>query len=258
MANLLIKYSLLGFPIASTGLGVWQIKRLDWKKKLLSDLEEKIKGEPVDLLEIGSARDIEGLEYRRVKTRGKYDPDPAHQLFLKPRALIVNEEAIYRGKTAHQSNNGVNVVTPFTVDGTNLRILVNRGWLALKGKDEVTENAHIGLDAKEPFELTGVIRKSDKRSTYGLNNDVTRNEWHIRDVDAMAQALNTAPIFIDADQDTNRTQGPIGGQTQLNVRNEHLNYAITWFGLAAFSFLMWYTKYGKMGIGPRTKRNKFR
>ena len=256
MANLIIKYSLLGFPIASTGLGFWQLKRLEWKKKLVANLEDKMKEEPIDLLEISSAKDIESLEYRQVKTHGRYDSDPTHQLFLKPRALIVNEEAIYRGKTAHQSNNGVNVITPFTVDGTNLRILVNRGWLGLRGKEEVTENAHIGLDASEPHELVGVIRKSDKRSTYGLKNDVTRNEWHIRDIDAMAQALNTAPIFIDANQDTKRTQGPIGGQTQLNIRNEHLNYAITWFGLAAFSFLMWYSKYGKIGIGSRTKRKK--
>lgn len=242
MAGFVVKYSLLTFPIASTGLGVWQIKRLEWKKKLLADLDKQMSEEPIDLMAVNSAAHLADLEYRRIKTRGRYDPDPSHQIFLKPRALIVNEEAIYRGKTAHQSNNGVNVITPFLVDGSSLRILVNRGWLDSK---EYRQHAHIGLDKDESQSLCGVVRKSDKKSTYGVNNIVTSDEWHIRDIDAMSKVLKTASIFIDAEQDNKRTEGPIGGQTQLNVRNEHLNYAITWFSLAALTFVMWYSKYGK-------------
>lgn len=254
MAGFLVKYSLLAFPVASAGLGVWQIKRLKWKKQLLADLDEQILQEPLDLMAINSVSELESLEYRRAKVRGRYDSDPSHQIFLKPRGLIVNKEALFRGKTAHQSNNGVNVITPFSVEGSNLRILVNRGWLAMKGKESYKENAHLGLDAKEPQELVGVIRKSDKKSTYGVNNDLTSNEWHIRDIEAMSRALKTAPIFLDAEQVEDRTEGPIGGQTQLNIRNEHLNYAITWFSLSALTLLMWYTKYGRGKISPTRGR----
>lgn len=241
-----VKYFLLSFPAASCGLGVWQLKRLEWKKGLIAKLEERLHEEPLDILEISSTEDLSALEYRRFKARGKFDQDINHQLYLKPRQLIVNREALLRGRTAHQTNTGVNVISAFYVDGTNLRILVNRGWLAMKGKDSVENSVGVGLGPKdESIDLIGILRLSDKRQTYGLKNNETTNELHVRDIDAMARMLKTAPIYLEAAEGLSPDSGPIGGQTQLNVRNEHLNYAITWFSLAAFVFIMWYTKYGK-------------
>ena len=246
MVNRVVKYSLLMFPIASAGLGVWQLQRLEWKTNLLANLQKQIQEEPIDLLSISTASQLASLEYRRLRARGKFDPNPRNQLYLKPRQLVVNEEAILRGRNAHQSNIGVHVITPFLVDGTNLRILVNRGWLPASGKENVHETATIGIEEPEqPIEIVGVVRASDSKPRYGMKNDLSRNEWQIRDVEAMARALKTAPIFLDLEQDTSRTKGPFGGQTQLSVRNEHLNYAITWFSLSVLSYLMWYTKYGK-------------
>lgn len=247
MASLITKYSLLSFPIASFGLGVWQIKRLEWKKGLLAELNKKTSEEPMDILSIDSLEDLNQYEYRKIMARGRFDQNQDHQLILKPRQLVVNNEAIYRGRTAHQSNIGVNIVTPFQVDGTNLRILVNRGWLALKGSDSIQDSsAQSGMgDKDEIIDLVGILRKSDHRPRYGLKNDETKNEWQIRDVEAMSKVLKTAPIFIDADERLSPGKGPIGGQSQLNIRNEHLNYAITWFFLSAFSYIMWYSKYGR-------------
>lgn len=241
----IVKYSLLSFPLASVGLGIWQLKRLEWKKGLIRDLENQLQQEPMDLQGIGDIEEIKNREYRRIRVRGQYDTEPTNQILLKPRQLVINKEAISRGRTNLQSNVGACVVTPFTVDKSDLRILVNRGWLASKGPDNIRDSAHIGLDSGgKPIEVIGVIRKSDKRSTYGMNNNVTINEWHIRDIEAMANKLKTVPLFIDAEQDPKRTQGPIGGQTQLQIRNEHLNYAITWFSLAFFTLVMWYSRYG--------------
>lgn len=251
----IVKYSLISFPIASFGLGVWQLKRLEWKKELIAKLEERIQEEPLDILQIESLDNIESLEYKRIKARGRFDKDPKHQIYLKPRQLVVNDEALARGRTAHQSNIGVNIVTPFIVDGTNLKILVNRGWLSSKGKDSIENSSNVDLifnsgenNSEKTIDIIGLLRLSDKRPRYGLKNDESTNEWQIRDVDAMAKVLNTAPIFIDADSNLSKGKGPIGGQTQLHVRNEHLNYAITWFSLSAFSYLMWYSIYGKKRI----------
>lgn len=240
----LVKYFLLSFPAASCGLGYWQLKRLEWKKNLISNLESKLIEEPVSLLSLDLTKDIDNLEYRRIKVEGHYDQDPAHQIYLKPRPLIVNDEAILRGRTAHQANIGVNVITPFILANSNLRILVNRGWLALKGRDSVEDSAHIGID-REKEEVVGILRKSDKRPTYGLQNNELGKEWQIRDIEAMARVLKTSPILIDAIEEKSRQEGPIGGQTALQVRNEHLNYAITWFSLAAFILVLWYGKYGR-------------
>lgn len=243
----IVKYSLLTFPVASFGLGVWQLKRLEWKKALLANLEAQIDGEPIDLLSIKSVSELKDKEYRRVKTRGRFDRDPNHQLMLSPRQLVMNDEALRRGKTEIQSNIGVNIVTPFRVEGTDLRILVNRGWLAKKGtKDSLLTGLNLGLGPEdEPIELVSVIRKTDDRPRYGLKNNESSNDWQIRDVEAMARILHTAPIFVDADQTLSKGEGPIGGQTQLNVRNEHLNYAITWFLLSALCLVMWRARYRK-------------
>lgn len=257
MSNTLVKYFLLVFPVASSGLGYWQIKRLDWKKKLIADLERQVHSEPVDILSIDSLDDLKNFEYRQLIMKGRFDPDPNHQIYLKPRGLIANDEALMRGRTAHQSNIGVNVITPFSIADTNLRILVNRGWLATKGnKDRMEDSAHIGLGTADdpPIELIGIYRKSDNSPRYGAKNDETLNIWQFRDIEAMARLLKTAPIFVDAVQNKTRQQGPIGGQTSLNVRNEHLNYAITWFSLSALSFLMWYGKYGKRNFFVMRRR----
>lgn len=245
----IVKYSLLSFPIASFGLGVWQLKRLEWKKALIAQLESQMDQEPVDLFKIASAKELHDKEYRRIKTRGRFDRDPNHTIILKPRQLIVNDEALKRGRSSLGSNIGVNVVTPFQVEGTDLRILVNRGWLATKGKDSLSDNLNLGLGPEnEPIDLIGVIRSTDNKPKYGMKNNESSNEWQIRDVDAMARVLRTAPIFVDADQILSKGEGPIGGQTQLNVRNEHLNYAITWFSLSILCIVMWYAKYGKVRI----------
>lgn len=250
----IVKYSLLTFPLASFGLGVWQIKRLEWKKDLIARLEAKLKEEPIELVKLENLQDLDALEYRRVKVRGRFDRNPRRQMILKPRQLVVNDEAIFRGRTAHQSNYGVNIVTPFQVEGTDLRVLVNRGWLATKGRDSVENSTQVGLGPEnESIDVVGIIRKTDNRPRYGMKNNDLSNEWQIRDVEAMARVLNTAPIFIDADKTLSRGEGPIGGQTQLNVRNEHLNYAITWFSLAAFSYVMWHTKYGRLRFLFRKK-----
>lgn len=255
-SNSIVRYSLLSFPLASCGLGYWQLKRLDWKLGLIADLEARQRDEPIDLLKIESAKQLESLEYARAKVKGTFDQNPSHQIYLKPRPLVANDEAISRGRTALQSNIGVNVVTPFLVDGTNLRILVNRGWLPIRGPDSVDNLAKLGMGKEgEKMEVVGVIRKSDNRPRYGQKNNVSSNEWQVRDIPAMAKVLHTAPIFIDADQNLSKGEGPIGGQTQLNVRNEHLNYAITWFLLALCTALMWYKAYGGRGMKRKLLRH---
>lgn len=252
MSNQIVKYTLITFPLVSCGLGVWQLRRLEWKKGLITDMEMQMLAPPIDIKLLDPSQNLDHTEYKRVKARGRYDTNPDHQLYLKPRQLIVNDEAVLRGCSAHASNVGVNVITPFQLEGSQRRILVNRGWLAAKGKDNVTDNAQVGLtDALQ--ELTGIMRKSDKRFTYGIRNDETLKEWHILDIPAMAIKLNTEPIFIDLDSDKERQEGPYGGQTHLNIRNEHLNYAITWFSLSLLSFLMWHSKYGRRTLFGRPK-----
>lgn len=60
--------------------------------------------------------------------------------------------------------------------------------------------------------------------------------WSHRDVEMMAFSRGTAPVFLDATRDYETKGGPIGGQTQITIRNEHLNYIITWYSFSHFLF----------------------
>lgn len=223
------------------------MKRLEWKKNLIADLDKRLTAEPIDLMQIQSIKDLTNLEYRRVKVNGKFDRDPNHQIYLKPRSLVMNKEAFSRGYSDMQSYVGVNVVTPFQLHNSDLRILINRGWILSKGQEDSVEAvASNGLGRQdEPIELIGILRTSDQKNTFGMKNDLRSNSWNIRDVEAMARHLRTAPIYLETVDTLSPKIGPIGGQTQLTVRNEHLNYAITWFSLAALVTLIWYQKFGR-------------
>lgn len=244
----LVKYSLLSFPLTSVGLGVWQLRRLEWKNKLVADMESRLTSEPLDLFHINSANQLKDLEYRAVRVKGYYDTNPEKQIYLTPKILVSNREAVLRGRSEYQRNIGVNVITPFNVDGSDLRILINRGWLPHKGPENYKDNSHMGLGKEgEVKEVIGVIRTSDKRARFGMKTDTSSREWDVRDVEQLAGALKTAPIYLEALQNDPPAEPgiPIGGQTQVKIRNEHLNYAITWFGLSIFSLFMWYTKFGR-------------
>lgn len=242
------KYFLLSFPCISFGLGVWQIKRLEWKKALIANLEAQLQSDPVQLTSIESLNEIQDTEYRRIKARGKFVQEYDRQAYLKPKLLLVNDEALRRGHSAasHMAEAGVNVITPFEVADSNLRILVNRGWLPAKGSTDVTELAKAGLGKPNEIQnITGIYRKSEGRPQYGADHILSKREFCTRDIETISKFLETDPIWLDLEQDVERTDGPIGGQTRIKVRNEHLNYAITWFALSILSYLLWRTRFGR-------------
>lgn len=61
-----------------------------------------------------------------------------------------------------------------------------------------------------------------------MKNKPEYDMWNHRDVESMAYSRNTAPVFLDADIDASMKGGPIGGQTRVTLKNDHVNYIITW------------------------------
>jgi cytochrome oxidase assembly protein ShyY1 len=61
----------------------------------------------------------------------------------------------------------------------------------------------------------------------------------------MAKFANTQPVFLDMVETENKLEIPIGSQTIINLRNEHWNYILTWFGLSASTGYCWYRTYLK-------------
>ena len=216
---------LLSIPITTFGLGVWQVRRREWKLMMIKQLEEKTKSKPVPLPD--SLEEIEALEYHNVRVRGTFDH--TRELRIGPRrniCLLDKNNKQGGGIISSSSSTGYHVVTPFKLADRDLTILVNRGWIPRERRP--TNIPKIQDKKSEEVELVGVVRLTEQRKQFMAKNNPEANSWVYRDVETMAQVANVAPIFIDADYASTVDGGPIGGQTLVTLRNEHGQYIITW------------------------------
>ena len=132
---------------------------------------------------------------------------------------------------------GYQIITPFQLE-TGERILVNRGWVT---NNKRNPKKRMEGQIEDTMEIRGIVRKQEEKP--GMMPDVHDTsglEWHYRDVSSFATILDTLPVCIDADSEGTGKGGPIGGQTPVHLRNEHMQYILTWFGISLFSsILIW-------------------
>ena len=201
-------------------LGTWQVERLYWKEGLLADIAARRNAAPVQLADIeqmlSSGTDI---EYRPVTVTGRYVNN-------KERHFL----ATWRGEA------GFYVYTPLELaDGRYL--FVNRGFVPYENKEpEMRMQGQLTGEQS----VTGLARNRlpGKPSWVVPDNDIAKNIFYWKDIDAMASsdgfdASKVVPFFIDADSTPNPKGFPIGGVTEIDLPNNHLEYAFTWYGLAA-------------------------
>lgn len=204
----------LGF----VALGIWQVQRRAWKLDLIERVEAGARAAPVQAP--GPAQwpglDVRGSEYRRVNATGS---------FLHDRETLVQAVTV-RGA-------GFWVLTPLrTAQGT---ILINRGFVPSDRRDPASRAPG---QIAGPVTVTGLIRATEPKGGFLRTNDPAGGRWYSRDVPAIAAAQGVgpvAPFFIDADATPNPGGWPVGGLTVLRFNNNHLVYALTWFGLAGIS-----------------------
>lgn len=209
---------LLSLAILLT-LGTWQVERLHWKEGLLADIAERRSGDPAPLSEIEQrATAGDDIEYRRIALSGTFDHTRERHFF-----------ATFEGRT------GFYVYTPLTLaDGR--KIFVNRGFVPYEMKEPATRAAG---EVSGEQAITGYARTklSGKPSMLVPDNDLSKNIFYWKDLDAMAASTGLSdliPFFVDIDASVTNPGGwPKGGVTQFEVPNNHLQYAATWYGLAA-------------------------
>ncbi|KAK9532378.1 hypothetical protein VZT92_009762 [Zoarces viviparus] len=234
------KWFLLLIPVTTFGLGTWQVKRRKWKMQLINDLKTLTAAEPIPLPR--DPNELKSLEYRRVKVRGQYDH--SQELYILPRSPVDPEkEAREAGRLASSGETGANVITPFHCTDLGITILVNRGYVPRK---KIRPETRVKGQVEGEVEIVGVVRLTEIRKPFVPNNDVEKNRWHFRDLEAMGSVTGAEPVFIDADFGSTTPGGPIGGQTRVTLRNEHMQYVVTWYGLCAATSYMWYAKFIKM------------
>ncbi|KAH8371492.1 hypothetical protein KR093_007706 [Drosophila rubida] len=226
---------LLLIPVTTFGLGCWQVKRKIWKEQLIKDLHKQLHTAPVELPE--DLRQLDAMEYQLVTLRGNFLHDKEMQ--MGPRSLIRPDGVETQGGLFSQrdTGNGYLIVTPFKVADRDDIVLVNRGWVSRKHVDPKSRAAG---QLSHEVQLTAVVRKGETRPQFTPDH----KGGHIylyRDLPRMCADTNAAPVFLDAVYDENSPQNsPIGGQTRVTLRNDHLSYLVTWFSLSAATSYLWY------------------
>ncbi|RUS81894.1 hypothetical protein EGW08_010364 [Elysia chlorotica] len=225
-------YPLLIIPLTTFALGTWQIQRRTWKLNLIQELEEKMRAEPIPLP--SNLEDLKNMEYRRVKVTGTFDH--SKELFIGPRSNTNEPETM---GSARATTVGVHVVTPFKLSDRDETILVNRGHVPFTARPpQLRKEGQVDGEV----ELIGIVRLSDKGNMFG-NDPLKDGYWLTRNVDEMADIAETAPVFIDADLQSTVKGGPQGGQTRVQLRNEHMTYIITWYALTVLTLWIWVRNY---------------
>lgn len=234
-----LKWFLLLIPATTFGLGTWQVKRREWKLQLIDELKKLTTAEPIAMP--ADPHELNNLEYRRVKVRGRYDH--SQELYIMPRSPVDPErEAREAGRITSSGEIGANVIAPFHCTDLGITILVNRGYVP---RQKIKPETRMKGQVENEVEVVGIVRLTEHRKPFVPSNDVQNNHWHFRDLEAMAQVTGAEPIFIDADFGSTIPGGPIGGQTRVTLRNEHMQYIMTWYSLCAATSYMWYAKFIK-------------
>jgi len=190
-------------------LGTWQMQRLAWKEAILAEIDARIADAP---MAVPATPDPEQDRYLPVKAEGFVTTDEIHLL-----ASSKQTGAIYR------------VVSVFESEGR--RLMLDRGWIKPEDKDTPRD----GFNAT----IIGNLHWPDEIDSYTPAPDLTANIWFARDVAAMAAALGTEPVLIVQRETTENnadvTPFPV---TSSGIPNDHLQYAVTWYGLALVWIVM--------------------
>lgn len=216
-------------PIFTFALGTWQLGRLKWKINLIDELQEKLELQPLALPSEINLSVLPEFVWRKVLIKGRWDHE--HTMLLSPRV----REGVH----------GVHVVTPL-VRENGTTILVNRGFVS----NEVAQNVSFYKEEGE-VELTGMLRTSQPRNTFTPDNVPEEGKWYWTDVEGMAEHAggeknNVQPVYIEQIFDGHAgdaalclTKGiPVGRPATVDLRNAHLSYVITWYGLSALTSLL--------------------
>lgn len=210
----------LGGIIILLWLGFWQLDRLAWKQEVLSRIGSKIAAEPDPLIKhYKSTAPISQQNYTRVMFDGETTEKEAHVLtsikYIGPGYLVL-KEIWWNGKN----------------------FLVDLGFILQKQKDDPRY--------KGKMRITGnILYPDDYDENFTPDPDLEKNIWFARFLPMMAQELGVQPFLVVVEKAEILQDGKWVPYTEItpqpvtvNIANDHREYAITWFSLAAVWFVM--------------------
>ncbi len=223
------------------GLGTWQLERKAWKEDLIATLEQRVSAPPADLPPPQAWDTLRpaDAEFRRVRLRGVFQDDSA---FLYTSGSALRDDVKRPGYFVFSAAE--------LPDGR--RVVVNRGYTA-------DRSAPLASGAAE---IVGYLRWPEDSSWFVADRDAGANVWHVRNHLRMAEGLgwgSVAPFYIEQESPVPPGGVPHPAALHPNLPNNHLQYALTWYGLAAALlavFAVWLVRRGRPEDSPAGPGNR--
>ena len=202
------------------GLGIWQLERRVWKHNLIATLNAELAKPPVDLpaRTDWSALKPKGREFRRVSFPAEFLPGQE--------ALVYSAGSALRPDV---KGPGYWVFAPARLAGGSI-VIVDRGFVPTDRKDPArrAQGAPHGV-----VNIIGVMRWPESSGLFTPAPDLKANVWYARDLKAIAAAKHWsdyAPFYVDQESPVPPGGWPKPGRMVVSLPDNHLQYALTWFG----------------------------
>jgi surfeit locus 1 family protein len=212
--------------IVLIGLGTWQLDRKAWKEALIAAMDARFAAPPVALPPASEWPNLnpDNAEFRRVAFHAQFEEGRGVYVYVAGSALRddIKEPGYFVFQPGRLADGRV--------------VVVNRGY--------------VPMDQSFPFrggvvDVIGYLRWPEARSWFMSDTGASSDTWFVRDQRAMAAAKGwgeVAPFYVDQERPVPAGGLPRPATLKVNLRNDHLQYAITWFGLAlvlAGVFTVW-------------------
>jgi len=193
-------------------LGTWQLYRLQWKLEIINEITSGLESNPIEYSKLIKKN------YQRVNVIGVFNYD----------------EQIYLYSLNDKGKPGYDVITPFETN-KNENVLVNRGWIS----KELKGNPSINTKNSSEQIIVGLLRQIYKPNIFKPANDIINNVWfsiNLEDFNKVTgKQFNEFVIFLE----DNQVKIPIPKKITIDVPNNHLKYAITWYSIS-ISIIFYY------------------
>lgn len=236
----LLLFSVLLSLAVLVGLGNWQVRRMQWKETLLARISANLAAPPAPYRRHTETRDerVDGDgSFERVTASGRFDHAGERHVYA------------FRDGTP-----GYLIFTPLWLENETYRVFVNRGFVAGPPNDA----SHLVFERPAgTVSVSGITRNPQRPGPFDPAPDQRRNVWYVADIYGMDPQCGTASFdcqfYIEADRRHDLPGGPQGrdpAELLAAIPNNHLGYALTWYGLA----LGLAAVYGFFVYGERRKR----
>ena len=196
-------------------LSVWQIKRLQWKKELINNIENAYNSESININTLSG--DLNNFKFKKVHLEGYF----------------LGEKSMFLGPRVNKDQVGYNLITPFLLKDDRY-ILINRGWI----KEKIKIN-----NQKKEYEIKGILKEANIKNIFTPNNSIKENFWFYIDVKQMSEftGLNLIDgFFLDLIESSPDEKFTAINSSIPKIINNHLQYAITWAMLGLIFLVMNY------------------